>query len=266
MSRTAAALVIGNEILSGKINDTNTACLARGLFKLGIELRRVVVCGDEVATIRDELNGLRSTHDLVFTSGGVGPTHDDVTIEGVASAFGRDVVRSKAAAKVVRQYCGDDATEAHLRMADMPEGSEILRSAEAPWPTVAIENVFVLPGVPEFFELKVADLRKRLDTGHRFHLESVFTLSGEEAIADLLEGIARAFPSVIVGSYINWGADDYRTKVTFDSRDAAAAKRAADMLVDALPTELLVRREPSNARPTRSEPRSLGGNEQEGKG
>ncbi|MEM8605760.1 MAG: competence/damage-inducible protein A [Myxococcota bacterium] len=242
MTRTAAALVIGNEILSGKVNDTNTACLARGLFKLGIELRRVVVCGDEVATIRDELNGLRSTHDLVFTSGGVGPTHDDVTIEGVASAFGREIVRSEAAAKVVRHYCGDDATEAHLRMADMPEGSEMLRSAEAPWPTVAIENVFVLPGVPEFFEVKFADLCKRLDTGHQFHLESVYTLSDEEEIANLLERIAGLFPSVMVGSYVNWATGDYRTKVTFDSRDAAAAERAADTLVGALPPELFVRR------------------------
>ena len=88
MSRTAAALVIGNEILSGKIADTNTTFLARALFELGIELRRVVVCPDEIDTIGRELSELRVNHDLVFTSGGVGPTHDDVTIEGVPRRLG----------------------------------------------------------------------------------------------------------------------------------------------------------------------------------
>ncbi|MEM7434705.1 MAG: competence/damage-inducible protein A [Myxococcota bacterium] len=243
MTRTAAALVIGNEILSGKIADTNTNFLARGLFELGIELRRVVVCGDEVSVIRDELLALRATHDLVFTSGGVGPTHDDVTIEGVAAAFDRPVVQSEAVVKVIRHYYGDRATDAHFRMANMPEGSEMLRSAEAPWPTVVIDNVYVLPGVPQIFELKFNDLRKRLDKGHEFHSHSVYTRSGEGEIAELLEKIAATFPKVMVGSYVKWGADDYRTKVTFDSSDRDAIVQAADMLVDALDPALLVRRE-----------------------
>ena len=243
MSRTAAALIIGNEILSGKIADTNTAFLARGLFELGIELRRVVVCGDEVDTIARELDALRATHDLVFTSGGVGPTHDDVTIEGVAAAFDRPVVRSAAVEKVIRHYYGDRATEAHFRMASMPEGSEMLRSAEAPWPTVVIENVYVLPGVPEIFELKFADLRKRLDEGHEFHSQAVYTQSGEGEIASLLERIAGAFPGVMVGSYVKWRAEDYRTKVTFDSDDPGAIAKAADMLIEELDAALFVRRE-----------------------
>ena len=131
MSRTAAALVIGNEILSGKIADTNTTFLARGLFELGIELRRVVVCPDEVETISKELTELRTSHDLVFTSGGVGPTHDDVTIEGVAASFDRPVIQSEAVAKMIRHYYGDRANEAHLRMANMPEGAEMIRSSDA---------------------------------------------------------------------------------------------------------------------------------------
>ena len=243
MSRTAAALVIGNEILSGKIPDTNTNFLARGLFELGIELRRVIVCPDEVDTISKELSELRATYDLVFTSGGVGPTHDDVTIEGVAASFGRPVVQSEAVAKMIRHYYGDRATGAHLRMANMPEGAEMIRSSEAPWPTVVIENVFVLPGVPEIFELKFTDLRKRLDQGQEFHSQSVFTLSGEGEIAGLLERIAKTFPGVMVGSYVKWKAQDYRTKVTFDGNDADAVSKAADMLVEELAPDLFVRRE-----------------------
>ena len=243
MPRTAAALIIGNEILSGKIADTNTTFLARGLFELGIELRRVVVCPDEIDTISRELTDLRAAHDLVFTSGGVGPTHDDVTIEGVAASFNRPVVQSEAVAKMIRHYYGDRVNEAHLRMANMPEGAEMIRSSTAPWPTVVIENVFVLPGVPEIFELKFTDLRKRLDQGQEFHSQAVFTLSGEGEIASLLERIAKAFPGVMVGSYVKWKAEDYRTKVTFDGNDLGAVTKAADMLIEALPSELFVRRE-----------------------
>lgn len=243
MPRTAASLVIGNEILSGKIADTNTTFLARGLFELGIELRRVVICPDEIATIAKELTELRASHDLVFTSGGVGPTHDDVTIEGVAESFDRPVVQSEAVAKMIRHYYGDRTTDAHLRMANMPEGAEMIRSSDAPWPTVVIENVFVLPGVPEIFELKFADLRKRLDEGQEFHSLAVFTLSGEGEIAGLLERIAKSFPGVMVGSYVKWKAEDYRTKVTFDGNDQAAVAEAADMLIDELAPAMFVRRE-----------------------
>jgi molybdenum cofactor synthesis domain-containing protein len=243
MPRTAAALIIGNEILSGKIPDTNTAFLARTLFDLGIELRRVVVCPDEVDIISQDLSQLRARHDLVFTSGGVGPTHDDVTIEGVAASFGRPVVRSAAVEKMIRHHYGDRATEAHFRMANMPEGAEMIRSAEAPWPTVVIENVFVLPGVAEIFKLKLTDLRKRLDEGHQFHCQTVYTRSGEGEIASLLERIAEEFPGVMVGSYIKWRAEDYRTKVTFDGNDPDAVAKAADMLVSKLDATLFVRRE-----------------------
>lgn len=243
MPRTAAALVIGNEILSGKIADTNTTFLARGLFELGIELRRVVVCPDEVETIGSELSELREKYDMVFTSGGVCPTHDDVTIEGVASSFESPVVQSEAVAKLIRHYYGERTTDAHLRMANMPEGAEMIRSSDAPWPTVVIDNVFVLPGVPEIFELKFTDLRKRLDQGQEFHSQAVFTLSGEGEIASLLERIAEAFPGVMVGSYVKWKAEDYRTKVTFDGNDAQAVGQAADMLIGELAPALFVRRE-----------------------
>jgi molybdenum cofactor synthesis domain-containing protein len=245
MPRTAAALIIGNEILSGKIADTNTTLLARALFDLGIQLRRVVVCPDEIDTIGRDLSQLRAAHDLVFTSGGVGPTHDDVTIDGVAASFGRPVVRSVAVQKMIRHYYGDRTTEAHLRMANMPEGAEMIRSSEAPWPTVVIDNVFVLPGVPEIFQLKLADLHKRLDEGYEFHSQAVYTLCDEGEIASLLERIADAFPGVMVGSYVKWQAEDYRTKLTFDGTDPGAVARAADMLITELDEQLFVRREPA---------------------
>jgi molybdopterin-biosynthesis enzyme MoeA-like protein len=204
-----------------------------------------VVCPDEIDSIGRDLSQLRAAHDLVFTSGGVGPTHDDVTIDGVAASFGRPVVRSVAVQKMIRHYYGDRTTEAHLRMANMPEGAEMIRSSEAPWPTVVIDNVFVLPGVPEIFQLKLADLHKRLDEGYEFHSQAVYTLCDEGEIASLLERIADAFPGVMVGSYVKWQAEDYRTKLTFDGTDPGAVARAADMLITELDEQLFVRREPA---------------------
>lgn len=243
MSKSAAALVIGNEILTGKIADTNTTVLARGLFELGIELRRVLVVPDEVDVIAEELNALRASHELVFTSGGVGPTHDDVTIEAVALAFGRRVVRSASVEQVISKYYGDQARDAHYRMADMPEGAEMIRSAEAPWPTIVIENVYVLPGVPEIFRLKFEDLRKRLDQGAGFFSEAVYTHCGEGEIAALLERIAAEVPDVMIGSYVKWKAADYKTKITFDGHSRDSVHAAAERLVAALAAEQIVRRE-----------------------
>ena len=243
MPRTAAALVIGNEILTGKIADTNTTVLASGLFELGIELRRVLVVPDEIEVIAEELNALRASHDIVFTSGGVGPTHDDVTIDAVAKAFGRQVVRSAAVEQVISRYYGQEAREAHFRMANMPEGAEMLRSAEAPWPTIVIENVYVLPGVPEIFALKFDDLRKRLDEGVGFYSEAVYTRCGEGEIAALLERIATEHPSVMIGSYVKWKDADYKTKVTFDGPQEVFVRKAADRLVEELSAEDVVRRE-----------------------
>ena len=243
MPKSAAALVIGNEILTGKIADTNTTVLARGLFELGIELRRVLVVPDEIDVIAEELNALRASHDIVFTSGGVGPTHDDVTIEAVAQAFGRRVVRSASVEQVISKYYGDQAKEAHFRMANMPEGAEMIRSAEAPWPSIVIENVYVLPGVPEIFRLKFDDLRKRLDEGTGFVSEAVYTRCGEGEIADLLERIAAELPDVMIGSYVKWQAADYKTKITFDGQSEESVHEAADRLVAELALGKFVRRE-----------------------
>jgi molybdenum cofactor synthesis domain-containing protein len=180
--------MVGNEILTGKIEDTNTRYLARRLFELGIALRQVVVCPDEMDIIVRELNQLRAGHDIVFTSGGVGPTHDDITIDAVAAAFGRPVVESPEIAAMIRAHFGDIVTPAHLRMANMPEGAELVRNAKSGWPTVLCGNVYILPGVPEIFERKLDALRERLDEGQRFFNQTVYTHCDEGEIAALAHG------------------------------------------------------------------------------
>lgn len=240
MARTAAALIIGNEILTGKVQEQNVAFLAKELFALGVELRRVIVCPDVIETIVADLDALRSAHDVVFTSGGVGPTHDDVTIAAIARAFGRRVVRAAEVEALIRRYYGDRCTEEHLRMADMPEGAELVKNAEMPWPTVLVGNVYVMPGVPEIFRAKFPVLRERLREGTPFVSRAVYTKLDEGALAAVLDRIAAEHADVAIGSYLEWGEVRYKVKLTFDGKDKAAVDRAADALLAALPQDQIV--------------------------
>jgi molybdenum cofactor synthesis domain-containing protein len=241
MARTAAALIIGNEILTGKIEEKNVAYLARELFLLGIALRRAVVCVDDVEVIATELDALRAAHDLVFTSGGIGPTHDDVTVEAVARAFGRPVVRSREIVELIHRHFGDAVREEHLRMADVPEGATLVRSGEMPWPTVAMDNVYVLPGVPEIFRMKFPVLRDRLREGGGFVSRALYTRADEFELAAPLAEVARQHPDVAIGSYLAWDAPDYAVKLTFDGMDRDAVTRALDGVVAALDASKIVR-------------------------
>jgi molybdopterin-biosynthesis enzyme MoeA-like protein len=241
MSRTAAALIIGNELLTGKIQEGNLSFLGQELFKLGIVLQRVIMCRDDVSVIVDDLNQLRADHDYVFTSGGVGPTHDDVTLPAVAQAFGRTLVRSPEIAMLIRNLHGERTTEDHLRMADVPDGARLISSREMPWPTVAIGNVYLFPGVPEIFRMKFPVLREQLRTGASFCSRAVYANCDEGAIATALAHLAQRHPEVSIGSYPVFRNADYRLKLTVDGEDEARVGRVRDEIVALLPADTIVR-------------------------
>lgn len=245
VTKTAAALVIGNELLTGKIRDENLSYLASELFALGVSLRRAVFCLDDVATIAADLGALREAHDIVFTSGGVGPTHDDVTLLAVARSFAVDLVRSPELEGLLRGHYGDRVSEAHLRMADVPRGAALVRGADARWPTLRVGNVYVLPGVPQAFRMKLDAVRDELRGGERFFSHAVYTQCSEADVAELLTRLAEEHADVAVGSYPRWDDPDHRLKVTFDATDPARARRAADALVADLDPALIVRRVPA---------------------
>ncbi|MBX3275922.1 MAG: competence/damage-inducible protein A [Sandaracinaceae bacterium] len=226
MPRTAAALIIGNEILTGKIREANVYVLAREMRLLGVNLRRVVVCSDEIDVIAYDLNALREAHDFVFTSGGVGPTHDDVTLAAVATSFERPLVRCAEIEELLRGYWGDRITQEHLRMATMPEGARLLTNDEIRWPVIAIGNVYVLPGVPQIFEAKLRLLREEIGAATPYVSRALFTSADEGAIASLLEAVEAAYPSVAIGSYPRWRDERYKVKVTFDGLDPRAVDDA----------------------------------------
>jgi molybdenum cofactor synthesis domain-containing protein len=232
---TAAALVIGNELLSGKVEEANVVVLARALRGLGVELRRVVTILDDVDEIAREVAALAASHDWVFTSGGVGPTHDDVTVLGVAKAFGVASVEAPVLAAMLREHYKERCTEGHLRMAQVPEGATLEASGEVRWPTIRFRNVWLLPGVPEIFRLKLPVVVERIGAGTRFVSRAVFTKMDEGDLRPLLDAVVARFPEVGVGSYPKWQDATYRTKLTFDGRDEARVDEARDAFVALLP-------------------------------
>lgn len=244
MPRTAAALVIGNEILTGKIQETNMRELASELFALGISLQRVVICRDDVEIIAADLAELKSRYDLVFTTGGVGPTHDDVTHKAVARTFDCELVRCPELEHLIRSSLGDRCTEGHLLMADIPAGASLLRSREVRWPTVMIENVFVLPGLPKVFRLKLPALRELLRGEELpFVSRSLYTLCDEGELAAPLASIVADHPEVTIGSYPVTDCSEYRVKLTIDGTDPETIDRAVSALESAIPSGKLVQRE-----------------------
>lgn len=241
--RTAAALIIGNELLSGKIADANLIVLARALRSIGIKLKRVVMILDELDIIAQEVRELSAAHDVVFTSGGVGPTHDDLTIEGVARAFGMAVTVSPEIDALLRQYYGARITEGHLLMARVPEGARLVQSAKIPWPTVVMRNVWVLPGVPEIFQLKIPLIRAELAGDAPFISMAVFTSLEEGEIKSLIDRVVADHEDVDVGSYPKWSDAEYKTKLTFDGLVESRVRGARDAFARSLPEGTLVRLE-----------------------
>lgn len=243
VTKNAAALVIGNELLTGKVADENISYLARSLFDVGVSLQRVVICPDVLETIAHDVNALRAAHDWLFTSGGVGPTHDDITIDAVAHAFGRPLVRSTAVESLIRGHYGERTTEEHLRMANMPDGAELVHNARVPWPTVKVENVLILPGIPEIFRAKVEALKELVRADRPFVSRAVYTWCDEGSIASLLEKLTHHHPDIAIGSYPRWNHADYRVKLTFDGTNAESVEAALNAFCEAIPAEKIVRRD-----------------------
>jgi molybdenum cofactor synthesis domain-containing protein len=228
-------LVIGNEILSGKIRESNVYELARLLRELGLVLARVLVVPDDRETVARETKALSESHDYVFTSGGVGPTHDDVTIAGIALAFGVPVVRDPKLEALIRSHYGEGLHPNHLMLASVPEGSRQIYGERSAWPLTAVENVFILPGVPEVFRMKLDIVRGHLGVSAPFVTRAVYTKMDEALLKPLLDEVVSRNPVVEVGSYPRWNDPDYETKVTFDGRDERAVTLALEHLLRLLP-------------------------------
>ena len=233
MSKTAGILVIGNEILSGKTADENSVFLVRELRELGVDVRKIAVVADDVETIASEVRLFSKTHDYVFTTGGVGPTHDDLTMEGVAAAFGRRIQRNPELEAALRGYYAADLVEPNLRMADVPEGVQLIAGPGLWFPVIVVENVFIFPGVPEIFQRKFRRIREMFRE-NPYHLREVFLRADEGQIAAILHDVLARFPDLLLGSYPYFDERAYSVKLTLESKDAAYLEAAHEMLLGEL--------------------------------
>jgi molybdenum cofactor synthesis domain-containing protein len=239
---TAAIVVIGDEILSGKFRDENAAYLIGQLRELGVALRRIEVIPDVLDDIAATVESCAARHDHVFTSGGVGPTHDDLTIAGVARAFGVGVVRHPLLEELLRSYYGARLEERNLRMAEVPEGAEMIPADHPLWPVTSYKNVYILPGVPVIFRRKFDAIRERFRVAP-FFVRRVYCMAEEGAIARHLDAVVEGFAGITVGSYPRIEAPDYRVLITLEGKDSAEVDAAAEALMTALPAGVVVRSE-----------------------
>jgi FAD synthetase len=233
MSKTAGIIVIGNEILSGKTRDENSPYLVLQLRDLGVDVRKISVIADELTLISGEVREFSNTYDYVFTTGGVGPTHDDLTMNGIAAAFGRRVYRNADLEAALRHFYSKDLIDGNLRMADVPEGARLVGGKGTWFPVVAVENVYIFPGVPEILQRKFERIKETFREAP-FHLREVFLRADEGQIADILHQLLAEFPDLLLGSYPYLDNPVYSIKLTLESKDASYLDRAHSRLVAAL--------------------------------
>ena len=236
---TAAMLVIGDEILSGRTKDRNIGHLADVMTAIGIDLKEVRIVADDEAAIADAVNTLRAGHTYLFTTGGIGPTHDDITADSVARAFGVPCeYDERAYAMLEAHYAarGIEFTDARKRMARMPAGAEHIDNPVSLAPGFRIGNVHVMAGVPAIFQAMLDNVVPTLKTGVKLLSETVQCPYGEGTIGGPLGEIQKNHPDTIIGSYPKYRDGTFWTELVIRSRDAgklASAKQAVEsMLAD----------------------------------
>ena len=234
MAKTAGIVIIGNEVLSGKTQDINSHFFCTELRQLGVEVQKISTISDEIELIGQEVAAFSQRFDWVFTSGGVGPTHDDVTIEGIAHGFGLKVVRHPDIERRMRQRLGADVNEARLRMANVPEGAELLATEALFAPVVKIHNVFIFPGIPKILQERFHAIKERFrDTP--YFLKVVYVKQGEGVIASIMNDLLLNYPQLLLGSYPVLDIPEYKVKVTLESKDSVYLDRALQSFLSSLP-------------------------------
>lgn len=228
---TAAMIVIGDEILSGRTKDVNIGAVADFCTDLGIDLSEVRVVSDEMDAIVEAVNALRARYTYVFTSGGIGPTHDDITADAIAQAF--DValpINSQARAMLEARWkeTGTEVNEARLRMARIPEGADLIVNSVSAAPGFRIGNVHVMAGVPVIMRSMLEALAPTLKGGRKVASVSIKAAVGEGTVGGPLGALQAEYPDVKMGSYPQMGKDRVMTELVLRSSDEARLAEAAD--------------------------------------
>lgn len=233
---TAAIVVIGDEILSGRIQDRNVQQIAVWLNLQGIRLREVRIVPDVIGHIGEAVNALRSVHDYLFTTGGIGPTHDDLTVDAIAAALGVPVVVHPVAKAILEQYYESrgGVTEARLRMARVPEGAELIQNQVSGAPGIRCGNIFILPGVPHITAAMLDALSGKLEGGRPLLARTIGCWTQESEVADLLQATEAAHESCQIGSYPFFRDGKVGANFVVRSADRTALDACAEDLLSRL--------------------------------
>lgn len=237
--KTAGLIIIGNEILSGKIQDQNSFFLATELRTLGVSLMRIVVIPDDLHTISKDARAFSASYDFVLTTGGVGPTHDDVTMAGIAEGFSVRLARHPLLERKFLERYGKAANNAIMKMAEVPEGAEVIEFSTNNFPLVVFKNIYIFPGIPRYLREKFALVRERFRTSD-FYLKRMYLKANESDIAAILSSVAERNDCVDFGSYPILDQPDYTIMVTAESKLKRDLEKALDELVGKLPKAILV--------------------------
>jgi molybdenum cofactor synthesis domain-containing protein len=232
-SWTAALVVIGDEILSGRTQDLNVAQVASWLNEQGIRLAEVRIVPDDIGRIAETVNALRRSHDYLFTTGGIGPTHDDITVDAMAAAFGVSTIIHPDARRILEDYYRDrpgGLTDARLRMARVPEGAELIPNPHSGAPGVKMGNVYILAGVPNIAANMLEALTGKLEGGRPVVSVTVGARAAESDVADLLRETEDSNPGVAIGSYPFFREGRYGANFVIRSEDGELARRTGDQL------------------------------------
>ena len=235
---TAAMLVIGDEILSGRTRDSNMHFLARKLSEAGIDLAEVRVVPDDRSRISEAAGALSDSYDYVFTSGGIGPTHDDITGDSIAFAFGKSIGVRKDALDILEKHCakmGVDLNDSRLRMARIPEGASLIENSVSAAPGFSLGNVHVMAGVPKIFEDMAVRVIAGLEGGRPLRSRSVEIFRPEGEIAEDLGKIAEDFPALAIGSYPRRVNGRFAVNVVFRGEVPSVVDSAAERFLAKFP-------------------------------
>lgn len=243
-SYQAGVLIIGDEILSGRTQDVNLSFLGKRLHELGIRLVQARILPDQEDIIANDVVAFHQSYDYVFTTGGIGPTHDDITAQSIAKAFAVPLALNQEAKALLQKRVPNGELNPHqLKMAHVPKGATLIENPVTDAPGFCLKNVFVLAGVPKIMQAMFESITPKLQGGEPFHNKTLRCYLGESILAPGLETIQQQYPKVSIGSYPFWGTNTHGASIVLRSQDVAQVEAAAydvAQLIDSLGAEVLL--------------------------
>lgn len=212
-------IIIGDEILSSQIQEKNLKYMLRNLAISGYKVSEARIIGDDLSLISETVKELSGKYEYVVTSGGVGPTHDDITIDAIANAFNVTLSLNEKIEHLLKSYFKEKMTLDILKMAHLPVGADVIMKEEYEWPIIKMKNCFILPGIPQIFQKKFDHVLQLLPRVEKYFYSSLYSKADESEFSEILRSIDEKYTSVIIGSYPVIDEPDYKTQLTLKSKN-----------------------------------------------